>query len=211
MTDCSPAHIPVSFKRDGSVIRSNVPKKQRSSTEREIHIFSANHWVTETDHRTPPNFQLHQSPDNTLTSIFNQIKDRLGDSQLVRSVIFISDFKLNFNLPVEKVLEQISRMVHYIESRGHVVTFSFLPFVPAYRKDPDVNTEYFPTPDRSPYIISLNNLFKDLGSRNPLGSCFSNRRVGLSATRKQVKPQDWLGYDSAAACWATIPLSCLAT
>ena len=98
----------------------------------------------------------------------------------------------------EQVLEQISRIVHFIESKGSVVTFSFLPYVPSYSKDPNVKTVYFPFPDKSAYITTLNNLFKDLGSRNPLGSCFSNRRVGLSATRKQVKPQDWAGYDSAA-------------
>ena len=61
-TDCSPAPIPVSRKRDGSVIHSNVPKKTRNSTERDIHLFSANHRITEIDQRIPPNFRLHQSP-----------------------------------------------------------------------------------------------------------------------------------------------------
>ena len=102
-------------------------------------------------------------------------------------------------MSVEQVLEQIDALVSLVESKGSVITFAFLAYVPAYSKDPMVNTEYFPFPDRSVYITTLNNKFKELGTKNPLGSCFTNRRVGLSASRKQVKPQDWAGFNSTSA------------
>ena len=95
------------------------------------------------------------------------------------------------------MLRQMSEMVQYVECRGHTVTFAFLAFALSYSRDPNVRTVYVPSPDCTDYIVSLNALIKTLGSRNPLGSCFSNRRVGLSATRKQVKSQDWQGYNSA--------------
>ena len=50
----------------------------------------------------------------------------------MRLVIFISDFQLDFNVHVETVVELMHEMLSYIESMGHVLTFAFLPFVPAF-------------------------------------------------------------------------------
>ena len=104
----------------------------------------------------PPNCNVYQSPNNTLTNMDRHVRENLGDSQLVRSVIFILDFQMDFQVPVSDVLEQMTEVVKYIKSQGHVITFSFLPFAPANSKDPNVKTAYFPSPNWSTYIVSLN-------------------------------------------------------
>jgi hypothetical protein len=200
--DTRPAYIPVTRKRkehgeEYVIVTSNQPKKPKNSSERAIYIFSANHIIQNSDLTTSPNCRLFHSPDNSIEKIRTQIEPLLVDSNIVRSVIFISDFKLNFSLNIDDQIQQIKSLVRHVETRGHTITFSFLPYQPANSKDPYVRTEYFPTPDRTEYIVKLNTLFRKYGTRNPLKAVFSNRNVGLSASKKHLKPQDWQGYDSA--------------
>ena len=89
-------------------------------------------------------------------------------------------------------------MMEFIESCGHVLTFTFLPYVPAYSCDPNVRPTYTPFPDHTDYIVKINDKIEIFGSLSTLGSCFSNRRVGLSANRKIFKGQDWQGFCSTA-------------
>ncbi len=51
-----------------------------------------------------------------------------------RLIIFVSDFVLDFSTDLEQVLSKIQEIIQYVESRGHLITFSFLPYVPWYSK-----------------------------------------------------------------------------
>ena len=110
----------------------------------------------------------------------------------------MSDFQLEFEAPVESVSEHMYEIMQFIEAWGHELTFTFLPYVPAYSRDLNVKPTYFPGPDLSDYIVSLNNQIKIFGQLNSLGTCFSNRCVDLSSNRKNVKGQDWQGFSSTA-------------
>ena len=98
-------------------------------------------------------------------------------------VIFVSDFKLEFNVPSGQVVGQMNEMMLYFESRGHVLSFAFLPFPLAFSRDPPVNPTYQPSPDHTSYIVSLNVQIKAFAVRNPIPACFSNRHVGLSSNK----------------------------
>ena len=87
-------------------------------------------------------------------------------------------------------------MISYTESLGHILTFAFLPYIPAFSRDPSINVSYTPNPDFTPYFTRLNKQIKVFASLNPLKTAFSNKRSGLSANRKNIKGQDWQGYVS---------------
>ena len=89
-------------------------------------------------------------------------------------------------------------LINFVKSRGHVLTFAFLLFIPAYSCDLTVKSDHIPTPDHSNYLVSLNKQIEIFGNSNPLHICFSNRVVGLSANHKNIKYQDWEGYSSTA-------------
>ena len=78
-------------------------------------------------------------------------------------VIVVSDFKLEYNVPVGQVIGLMNEMMFYFESRGHVLSFAFLPFPPAFSCDPTVNPTYEPFPDRTNYIVGLNIKIKAAG------------------------------------------------
>ena len=86
----------------------------------------------------------------------------------------------------------MNEIMEYIEAHGHVLTFAFLPYVPAYSCDPNVKPTY------TDYIVNIIDQFKTFGSLNPLGSCFSDKRVGMSANQKKYKGRDWQGFSSTA-------------
>ena len=96
-TDRSPGFIPVSKKRKGAIIHSSRPKVPRNSSGKRIHIYTANHKITGIP---KPNCHLFQSPENTLPNIFAHLKLNLCDSRETRLVIFVSDFKLDFDARV---------------------------------------------------------------------------------------------------------------
>ncbi len=73
--------------------------------------------------------------------------------------------------------------MHFVETRGHVLTFAHLPYVPAHSRDPQVKPTYYPTPDFSAYLTILNNQIKHFGDINPIGKCFSNKRFCLSSNK----------------------------
>ena len=168
------------------------PKCPRNSKYKSINIYTANHMITGVESK--PNCHLFQPTEFNLKNTFKHVKNNLCDSRETRLVIFVSDFKFEFEVPVETVLEQMYEMMEFIESRGHVQTFTFLPYVP----NPNVKPTYFPDPDFSDYVGNITNQIKIFGSLNPLGSCFLNRRVRLSSNRKKIKGQNWQGFSSTA-------------
>ena len=95
--------------------------------------------------------------ENNLRNIFNHAKEQLVDPRETRTVIFVSDFKLEFDVPVGQVVGEMCEMMHYFESCGHMLTFAFLPFPPALSRNPTVKPTYQPSPDHTSYIVSLNN------------------------------------------------------
>ena len=75
----------------------------------------------------------------------------------------VSDFKLEYNVPVGQVIGLMNEMMVYFESRRHVLSFAFLPFPPAISRDPTVKPHYFPFLNHSHYIESLNIQIKAFG------------------------------------------------
>ncbi len=67
---------------------------------------------------THPNCHLFQSRLNSLSVIFYQIVGKMCSPSH-----FISDFLLDFSVEVEQVLSEISEIIQYVESRGHLITF----------------------------------------------------------------------------------------
>ena len=124
-SDCSPGYIPVSKKRDRTPVYSSTPKKPRNSTEKQILFYSANHKILGA--LVPANCFPFQSPENTLRNIFNHAKQQLVNPRETRMVIFISDFKLEFDVQVDQVIGEMCKIIHYFETLGHVLTFSSLP------------------------------------------------------------------------------------
>ena len=59
------------------------------------------------------------------------LSEQLCDSRETRMVIFVSDFKLEFFVPVEQVIGQMCEIMIFFETRGHLLTFAFLAFAPA--------------------------------------------------------------------------------
>ena len=80
----------------------------------------------------------------------------MDDSQEPRLIIFVSDFQLEFSVPVETVVRQLQEIVQYVESRGHLITFAFLPYVPEYSLDPCAKPSFFPNPDHTNYLVTIN-------------------------------------------------------
>ena len=113
-----------------------------------------------------------------------------------RLVIFMSDFQLDFSVPVDTALRQLDDMMLYVESRGNALTIAFLPYVPAYSHDPNVRPTFLPFPDHTDYLVKIKDKLKIFGSNNALPSCFSNKRVGMNAKRNNYKGQDWQGFTS---------------
>ena len=101
-----------------------------------MQIYTANHVITGV--KSKANCHLFQSSNFTLSNILSHFKSNLCDSRETRLVIFISDFQLAFEVPVERVVEEMHEIMEFVESHGHVLTFAFLPFVPAYSRDPNV-------------------------------------------------------------------------
>ena len=82
-------------------------------------------------------------------------------------------------MDVEQVLSKIQEIIQYVESRGHLITFSFLPYVPAYSKDPKaIKDSFTPEPDQTPYIFSVNDKIKAFAQLNPIKICFNHKNVG---------------------------------
>lgn len=125
-----------------------------------MHIYRANHEITELN----------------LPNIFSHMKSNMCDSRKKWLVIFVSDFQLHFEVPVEIVLKQMNAIMEYVEARGHVLIFAFLPNVPAYSRNPKVRPTYTPFPDHTDYVVKIKDQIDIFGSLIPLGSCFSNKR-----------------------------------
>ncbi len=96
-----------------------------------------------------------------------------------RLIIFVSDLVLDFSVDVEQVLSQIQEMIQFVESRGHLITFSFLRYVPGYSKDSKATKDSFtPEQDQTPYIFAVNDKIKNIAQHNPIKSCFNNKHIG---------------------------------
>ena len=192
--DPTPAFPPASRKRNGSIIYSTEAKLPQNSPHIQTHVYSAQHPIT----GTKPNVSLFQDPNNTLDNILAQITERRTDSRNCRQIIFISDFQLCHSDSLEATLDKIDRIYDYVESHGHVVTFAFLPYVPAYSKDPKCKTPTSPNPDLTDFLIAVNNKIQELASANPIKQAFSNKSVGYNSGKTNYKATSWRGYKSNA-------------
>ena len=124
--------------------------------------------------------------------------DRRADSRVCRLIIFISDFQLCRSDSVQATIDKIDRIYRFVESHGHMVTFSYLPYVPAYSMDPKCKTKTTPSPDLTDYLVTINNRIKDLATGNPIGQTFGNKSVGYNHGKTNYKSTSWLGYNSTA-------------
>ena len=78
------------------------------------------------------------------------------------------------------------------------ISFSYLPYVPAYSLDPKRKTKTTPTPDLTDYLMTINNRIKVLATGNPIGQTFGNKSVGYNHSKSNYKSTSWLGYNSIA-------------
>ena len=113
-----------------------------------------------------------------------------------RLIIFISDFALDILVPIEQVLCLLQQILQFVESRGHLITFAFLLYVPAYSRDPRTKPSFTPVPDHTNYLIKLNDQIKIFALRNPLKICFNHKRIGYNAKNDRYKGKDWHSYSS---------------
>ena len=98
---------------------------------------------------------MFQNPNNSLDVIFEIIKSVNCDSRYCRLVIFISDFLLNFSVSVEATKAKIERIIQFVESHGHIITFAYLPYVPAISKDTKTKAQIVPQVDHTQFLVSL--------------------------------------------------------
>ena len=115
-----------------------------------------------------------------------------------RLVKFIVDFLLDFSVLVEVTKAKFEQIIQFVESHGHLVTFAFLPYVPAYSKDPKTKLHIEPAQNHTNFLVSLNNFLQILAGANPIRQAFSNKLVGYNHERDNYKPTSWLGYNSTA-------------
>ena len=141
---------------------------------------------------------MFQDPNNSLDSIFGQIHARMCDSRVCRLVIFIVDFQLDFSNSVQATLDKIDQIYQFVESQGHLITFAFLPYVPAISKDPKCKFPTLPNPDHTDYLVTLNNRIQTLATANPIRQAFSNKVVGYNHDKTNYKPSSWQGFNSIA-------------
>ena len=97
-----------------------------------------------------------------------------------RLIIFVSDFALDFSTSIEQVLSELQEIIQYVESRGHLITFAFLPYVPAYSRDPRTKPSFTPQPDQTQYISAINDKLKTFAVLNPIKVCFNHKNVGYN-------------------------------
>ena len=48
----------------------------------------------------------------------------------------IADFSLDYSVPVDQIIELMETMVRYVEARGSILSFDFLPYPTAISCDP---------------------------------------------------------------------------
>ena len=141
---------------------------------------------------------MFQNPNNSLYVIFEKIKSVNCDSRYCNLVIFIAEFLLDFSVSVEATKAMIERIIQFVESHGHIITFAYLPYVPAISKDPKTKARNVPQVDYTQFLVSLNNFFQILASANTIQQAFSNELVGYNHERNNYKPTSWVGYNSTA-------------
>ena len=180
-SDTSFNYIQVSRKRTGELLDSTQAKIPRKSTNKNIHICTANHSISGVEPK--PNCLHFQSPINTLPVIFSQIKSKMCPIGKRRLIIFICDFALDFSIPIELFLSLHQEILQYVESRGHIITFSFLPYVPANSRDPRTKPSISPQQDQIKYLITINDKIKAFALLNPLKICFNHKKVGYNSKK----------------------------
>ena len=131
---------------------------------------------------------MFQEPNNTLDNIFGQIKSRMCNSRECRLVIFIVEFLLNFTISVEATIDKIDQIYQFVEAHGHMITFAYLPYIPAISKDPKTKLSILPSPNHTDYFVTLNNHLQILAGANPIKQAFSNKLVSYNHEKDNYKP-----------------------
>merc|ERR1712082_519170 len=91
------------------------------------------------------------------------------------------------------------RLIQYVESRGHLITFAYLAYVPSYSRDPKAVKDHFtPRPDYTNYITIINNRLQRIAQQNPVRACFYNKHVGYNSRKDAYMPTDWERHSSTA-------------
>ncbi len=138
-----------------------------------------------------PNCYLYQSRLNSLLLIRDQIVAKICLPSQCRLLIFVSDFMLDFNAGAEQVIREIIELFQYIESRGHIITFAYVTYMPGYSRDPKAVKDHFtPQPDHTNFIAIINNKLQQIASHNPIKSCFYNKHSGYNSRKDGYMPTD---------------------
>ena len=192
-----PNIVPVTRKRTGSPVYSRKAKLPRNSPRKRIDIYTCNFPIIGVPEK--PNCNLYQNEFNTLSSIRTQILSRMCSRDQCRLIIFIGDFLLNFYASPEQVIREIIDLIQYVESRGHLITFAYLAYVPSYSRDPKAIKDHFtPRPDYTNYITIINNRLQRIAQQNPVRACFYNKHVGYNSRKDAYMPTDWERHSSTA-------------
>ena len=146
-----------------------------------------------------PNSYLYQSRFNSLSSIFDQIVSKMCSPSKCQLLIFVSDFLLDFSVEAEQVLSEICEIINFVESKGHLITFAYLLYVPGYSKDPKAVKDLFvPQPDRTLFVSKVNDKLQKIAKHNPIKTSFYNKYVGYNSRKDSYMPSDWENHSSTA-------------
>ena len=192
-----PNLVPVTRKRSGSPVYSRKTKLPRNSPDKRIDIYTCQFPIQGVPER--PNCNLYQSEFNSLSHIRNQIISKMCPPNQCRLIIFVSDFLLDFSVNAEHVIREIVELIQYVESKGHLITFAYVTYVPGYSRDPKATKDNFsPHPDHTNFIAIINNKLQQLARQNPINACFSNKHSGYNSRKDGYMPTDWEHHSSTA-------------
>ena len=162
-----------------------------------MEIYTCNFTIQGVPNKT--NCYLYQSRLTSLSLIRDQIVAKMCPPSQCRLLIFVSDFMLDFSVGAEQVIREIVDLIQYVESRGHVITFSYLNYVPGYSRDPKaVKDDFIPQPDHTNFITQINNKLQQIARHNPIKSSFYNKHSGYNSRKDGYMPTDWENHSSTA-------------
>ena len=187
--------IPQNRKRNGSISYSTKTKYPHNTSNVKSHVYTASHSITGFKH----NVDFFQDPNNTLDNISAQIDSKMCNSRECRLVIFIADFLLDFSVPVEATKDKIYQIYHLVESKGHITTLVYLPYVPAISNNPKTKFPISPSSNHTNYLVTLNNRLQVLASANPIKQDFSNKLFSYNHEKDNYKASSWQGLSSTAS------------
>ena len=97
------------------------------------------------------------------------------------------------------MIREICEIINFVESKGHLITFGYLNYVPGYSRDPKaVKDDFVPQPDYTSYITKINDKLQQIAKHNPIKTSFYNKYAGYNSRKDAYMPTDWESHSSTA-------------